>query len=287
MRPELVAWAARFGVPSWLVPSYWVLAGLAALVGAEWARRWAKRDGADVHAESAAHLWGYAGAMVGGFVYEGLRHAFDALRLHSASPLFAGGRAAYGGLLFGVLGAAIALHHRRVRLAGFFDRVTLAIGAAFVAVRTGCFLSGCDYGHVTAGPLGVRFPAWSAAAVDHTAHGWIPAGAASLPVHATQLYEVVVALIATAICWAMLRASQRRDGWVFATWMGLYAIGRFGIELMRADVSRGAYGGVSTAQWTSIAIVTAIVSTIGGVALRRWIDGDRARSAASVLITSQ
>jgi phosphatidylglycerol:prolipoprotein diacylglycerol transferase len=264
MRPDLLAWAAQHGVPVWLVPSYWVLAGLAALFGAEWHRRWAKRDRADADAEASAQVWGYVGALSGGFLYEMIRHLPSAISQGRGLAIFAGGRAAYGGLLFGLLFSAIALHRKRAWSFGFFDRVTLALGTAFIAVRTGCFLSGCDYGHVTAGPLGVRFPADSLAAADHLGHGWIPVGARSLPVHATQLYEVLVAILATAVCWAILRWRTERDGVAFATWMGLYAIGRFVLEFWRADLSRGHYASISTAQWTSIGIlvVLAVAATL-------------------------
>lgn len=269
MRPDLLAWADAHGVPVWLVPSYWVFAGLAALLGAEWTRRWAHRDGADAEAESQAHLWGYAGALSGGFLYEMLRHLPGALAAGRGSQLLTGGRAAYGGLLFGLLFSAIALKRRQAWSPGFFDRVTLALGTAFIAVRTGCFLSGCDYGHVTSAAVGVRFPAQSLAADDHLARGWIPEGARSLPVHATQLYEVAVATVATLACWSILRWRRARDGVAFATWMASYAVGRFLLECWRADATRGRYAGISTAQWTSLAILAAIAITLLSCKARR------------------
>lgn len=280
MRPDLLAWAAAHALPAWTVPTYWALAGLAALVGYFWALAWARRDRANIDAESAAHVWGCGAALAGGFVYEALRMVPEAIARHSLSPLLGGGRAAYGGLLFGMGTAAWVLWRRRAFSVGYFDRVVLAIGTAFVAVRTGCFLAGCDYGVPTAGPLGVRFPAFSLAAIEHTAHGWVPDGARSLPVHPTQLYEVAVAIVATLLVALLLRYRSARDGVAAATWLTVYACGRFGIELLRADESRGHYGWLSSAQWTSVAVGSAIVLIAVGLWARRFFP-ERSSDAAT------
>jgi len=147
-------------------------------------------------------------------------------------------------------------------------------GISYGFVRTGCFLAGCDYGKPTASALGVRFPAGSPAAVDHAAQGWVARGGESLPVHATQLYEAGVGVLAAAIASIWL-AKGKRDGRAFATFVVLYAVGRFFVEMLRGDGSRGTYGTVSTAQWVSIGLVVTVAALV-------WHAKREARQALAV-----
>jgi prolipoprotein diacylglyceryltransferase len=138
--------------------------------------------------------------------------------------------------------------------------VAVGTGLVFAAVRTGCFLAGCDYGRPTAGPLGVRFPPGSSAAIDHAARGYVPDGAESLPVHPTQLYEAGIGLVAAAVA-AIVLARRARSGAAFRAWLAVYAAGRFTIELLRGDADRGLYLGLSTAQWVSVSVLVALVAS--------------------------
>jgi len=78
------------------------------------------------------------------------------------------------------------------------------------------FRDGSNIGPPTASMRGVRFPAGSPAAIAHTAEGWIPIGAASLPVPPTELYESTLGLAATALaivpCIVLLRAEREARG---------------------------------------------------------------------------
>jgi prolipoprotein diacylglyceryltransferase len=258
MRPEFDRVFAAHGWPLWLVPDYFVLVALGSVIGAAIAHRLARRDGADAAAQSRALAVAYLCALLGGYVFEWIRAVPAALAADSLQPIAMSGRAAYGGLLGGMLGAAVYLRRARVPLGAFFDRVSVGTGIVFVFVRTGCFLEGCDYGRVTASGLGVRFPAGSLAAIDHASHGWIREGAASLPVHPTELYEAAVGALASLIAAFVLRR-RRRNGEGFAAWLVVYAIGRFATECLRGDIERGVYLARSSAQWVSLAIVLAVI----------------------------
>lgn len=254
MRPLVVAWLARNGVPAWVLPDYWQLAVMATLVGAVVALRIAARDGASVVHTARAIACAYLGALVGGYLFEAVRAAPAALAAHGWGPVLHPGRAAYGGLLGAI--AAAALYSRAVRepLEPFLDRVAIGVGLTFALVRTGCFLAGCDFGLPTGLPWGVRFPHGSLAALDHARRGFVPRGARSLPVHPTQLYEAALGLLGAAVAAVRLRRDRRRDGRVFATFLAIYAAGRFAIELVRGDQDRGTFLGLSTAQWVSIGV---------------------------------
>jgi phosphatidylglycerol:prolipoprotein diacylglycerol transferase len=278
MRPLLVAWLARHGLPVWLAPDYFQLASIATLVGSGLALHLAARDGASRRHTAYAIAAAYVGALIGGYLFEALRAVPAAVAAGSFRPALHPGRAAYGGLLFAVGAASLYLHRARQPLAPFFDRVAIGAGLTFALVRTGCFLAGCDYGLPTAHAWGVRFPPGSLAALDHARRGFVPHGASSLPVHPTELYEVAVGLLA-AILAAIPVLRGRRDGRAFATFLVTYAVGRFAIEFLRGDPDRGLALGLSTAQWVSVAIVAALV--VG--CARRWGVGRPALSVVGSL----
>ena len=257
MRPLVVAWLAAHRLPAWLAPDYFVLVALSTVAAAAIALRLVRTDGADRRPQVRAMLVAYVAALAGGYVVEGLRQVPAALAAASFGPIVHAGRAAYGGLLGAMLAVAVYLHFARQPLGAFFDRVAIGTGLVFAAVRTGCFLAGCDYGRVTASRFGVHFPPGSLAALDHAARGFVPAGARSLPVHPTELYEALLGLAAAAAAWWFLFRARRgrRDGRAFLAWLAVYAGGRFAIEFLRGDETRGVYLGLSTAQYISIGLL--------------------------------
>ncbi|XXT22037.1 prolipoprotein diacylglyceryl transferase family protein [Sorangium sp. So ce429] len=279
MSGAVMLWLERHGLPPWLSPTYAVMVAVAGLLGAMAFFWLVRRDEGDVAVEGRALLSGYVAALLGGHVFEALRAAPEALARGSWGPVLHAGRAAYGGLLAGVVVASLVLLRHRAPVRPFLDRLVPGLGITYACVRTGCFLAGCDYGRVTAGALGVRFPAGSPAAMDHAAAGWVPLGAPSLPVHPTQLYEAALGALASAIA-AVWLVRGHRDGRAFGTWLALYAAGRFGIELVRGDAGRGVYGGLSTAQLVSLALLLGLAA----VALRAR-RGRRASAAVPALLS--
>jgi prolipoprotein diacylglyceryltransferase len=272
MKPVALAWLARHGLPVWLLPDYFMLAAIAAIVGSMIALRLAARDGASRVHTARAIAYAYVASLVGGYVFEALRALPAAAAAGSWRPVVHAGRAAYGGLIAAVLASAGYLAAAGEPLEPFFDRVAIGSGLTFALVRTGCFLAGCDYGQPTPGIWGVRFPPGSLAALDHAHRGFVPRGAPSLPVHPTELYEAALGLLAAALA-AIPLARGRRDGRAFATFLAVYAVGRFAIELLRGDRDRGQALGLSTAQWVSVTILASLAAAW----LWRW----RRRTAAA------
>jgi phosphatidylglycerol:prolipoprotein diacylglycerol transferase len=277
MRPWIATWLLRHDLPAWLVPDYFKLVAIAALLGSALALRLAARDQASRLHTARAIACAYLGALAGGYVFEAARALPAAIASGSWRPVLHPGRAAYGGLLGAIVAAVLYLRATRQSIQSimqFFDRVAVGSGLTFALVRSGCFLAGCDYGLPTSHAWGVRFPPGSLAALDHARRGFIPPGAPSLPVHPTQLYEAALGLLAAALAAALTvlptsapTARGRHDGRAFAMFLAVYAAGRFAIEFLRGDQERGHALGLSTAQWISLAIVVALVSL--GVRSRR------------------
>ena len=109
MRPVVIAWLARHGLPAELFPDYFMLAAIAVVVGSLIALRLAKRDGASVVHTARAIACAYVAALAGGYVFEALRAVPAALAAGSWRPVTHAGRAAYGGLLAAILAAAAYL----------------------------------------------------------------------------------------------------------------------------------------------------------------------------------
>jgi phosphatidylglycerol:prolipoprotein diacylglycerol transferase len=258
--------------------SYGVLLGLSLIAGYQVAVRvGARKDG--LHEDTlggaylTAALCGIAGARLL-YVLEN-RERFE----ESGAAWFdvtSGGVTAYGGFLGGLIGAAGYLAVRRASLAAFADAAAPALALGTVLTRLGCYLYGCDFGT----PLGDgapgflkvlgTFPRWrheelgifgSPAFLHHVdVYGLGKDAAASLPVHPTQLYEALAALLLLGVTFAVLGGRRFRGQVVLVLAMG-YGAARFAFEYLRDDPERGAALGFSSAQLISLALVPACAAT--------------------------
>jgi phosphatidylglycerol:prolipoprotein diacylglycerol transferase len=169
----------------------------------------------------------------------------------------------YGGLIGGVLAYYLQIRSRKLPTATMYDATAPALMLAIALGRLGCFLVGDDYGVYTDGPLGIAFPQGippSTAGYLRSVGDSIPASIANntvVPVHPTQLYEVAITLILFALLW-QLGKRRLQPGQLFALFMGVYAVERFLIELLRAKGDRFVFG-LSTAQAISVLLVIGAV----------------------------
>lgn len=161
---------------------------------------------------------------------------FAAHPLHVFS-LWEGGLVFYGGFL----GAALAVvwHVRRKGLSPWdaADAIApgLALGQAFG--RLGCTFAGCCYGAACNLPWAITFH-------DPRRAGDAPLG---VPLHPTQLYEAIGNFALFTLLFVFLAPKRRFRGQLFATYLTLYPVLRFVVELFRAD-PRGSFGPLSTSQ---------------------------------------
>jgi len=168
--------------------------------------------------------------------------------------------------LYGLLLFALPLLFAYSRLAGIsfrrmLDLLALPAVLWLVVLRAGCFLAGCCWGEVTDWSVGVRFPVGSYAWAQQVAAGLItPDARSSLPVHPSQIYELVL-----VACWfAVLTRIEKRPvvpGTTAAVTLAGYTVLRFAIEFVRAD-SQIVVGGLSGTQLLSILLLLAAAATI-------------------------
>ncbi len=132
----------------------------------------------------------------------------DLTRIYSAGFQ---GFSLYGGLILALLAGALLSRAFRLPLWHLADSTVPALAAGIVLMRTGCFLNGCCFGTVTSLPWGVTFPMGSSAWAQQvlTGEGGVLGFAgATKPVHPTQLYEMIAALVLFGLALWLLR---RRD----------------------------------------------------------------------------
>jgi phosphatidylglycerol---prolipoprotein diacylglyceryl transferase len=115
----------------------------------------------------------------------------------------------YGGLVLAIAAGALLSRPLRLPLWRLADSAVPAMAAALVLMRTGCYLRGCCFGTVTSVPWGVAFPtgspAWSYQLVSGQS-GVLGFTGLVRPVHPTQIYELIAALLLCGVAlWLMPR----------------------------------------------------------------------------------
>ncbi|MFO0758263.1 MAG: prolipoprotein diacylglyceryl transferase family protein [Byssovorax sp.] len=171
------------------------------------------------------------------------------------AKFWAGGLTYYGGFIGASVMAVYLLRRDRfpfwkaADMAGF----TVPLGLGFG--RMGCLLAGCCFGTRTSSALGMAFPPHSPASEAHfKAHTLASAGEWSYAVHPTQIYESAMSLGIAAFCLLWVHGRKRYDGQVFVSFLGLYAIGRFVLEMLRDD-DRGGLLALSTSQLIGVGVL--------------------------------
>ncbi len=117
-----------------------------------------------------------------------------------------------GGLILAVITAALLALLLRLPLWRLADGAVPAVAAGIVLMRAGCLLNGCCFGTVTSLPWGVTYPAGSQAWAWQTVTGRSGLlGFAGLvkPVHPTQVYEMIAAVVLCTLAVWLLRRSRQ------------------------------------------------------------------------------
>lgn len=165
---------------------------------------------------------------------------FDTLIKDPISVLKSNGFVVYGGIIGGILAAAIYLKWKKCNFWNYFDIVLPSVAVAQGFGRIGCFLAGCCYGREMDSCIGIAF----------TNSRFAPNHVKLIP---TQLISSAgMFFIAVVLLWFLKRA--KKPGQTGALYLILYSIGRFGVEFLRNDF-RGEIGPFSTSQFISVLIL--------------------------------
>jgi phosphatidylglycerol:prolipoprotein diacylglycerol transferase len=215
-----------------------VLAALGVYTGARIAMRAARDEGLDGQVLADFAVWG----VVAGVVFGHLVHLFfyHPEELREPWRIFAvwEGLSSFGGLLGGVIAAAVFFRRRRIRLHDYSDALALGIAPGWGIARLGCFAIHDHPGVRTDFPLAVAFP-----------------GGAR---HDLGLYDAIALFAIAAVLFALRRSDLLR-GRLLAVLALLYGLQRFFLDFLRGypgdvEYPDARYLGLTPAQYFCIAL---------------------------------
>jgi phosphatidylglycerol:prolipoprotein diacylglycerol transferase len=228
--------------------SYGLLLAIAYLGGLQMALVRARARGLDAAKVMDLGIWIIISALVGAkamlLVVEWDHYSRNPRELLSLAQ---SGGVFYGGLILAVIVALWYLRRHKLPMWTTCDVFAPGIALGHVIGRLGCFLAGCCYGKPANAPWAVTFTDPFAAANVGTP--------LNTPLHPTQLYESGAELLILGFLLWFERKGRRFPGRTFWTYMLVYAISRFVIEMYRGDPRGTAFWGLSTSQFISVVLV--------------------------------
>ncbi|MBT3250260.1 MAG: prolipoprotein diacylglyceryl transferase [Candidatus Marinimicrobia bacterium] len=162
---------------------------------------------------------------------------FNLSRIADGIQNFGAGMVFYGGFIGGVFAVTLFIRKQKLNWKSVADWMVPYLVLGHSIGRIGCFLVGDDYGKATDLPWGIAFP-----------NGAPPV---HIPVHPTQLYEMIAYLIIFFIL-SNRRFKKLFQGEIMYMYMVLVGIARFFVEIIRLNPK---YFYLSGAQWISIILI--------------------------------
>jgi phosphatidylglycerol:prolipoprotein diacylglycerol transferase len=241
------------------LPSYGVMLATAVVVAL-----WTLRIRADSSGMDGTHLvdfglwlviWALIGAKLLLVLVELPRYLRDPASL--LGTLRAGG-VFLGGFVAAVIAAIILLRRYKLPALQSFDVLSPSLALGHAIGRMGCLLAGCCWGASCDLPWAITYTS--------------PIAAQNLgtplhqPLHPFPIYSGLFNF-GLYVALATLYKKRPAAGRVFATYLVVYGIGRFFLELTRGDAVRGFVldGVLSTSQFISLALI------LIGAGLHLWI----------------
>ncbi len=237
------------------IQSFGVLTALGVLIAVWLSGRAARRMGKDPQVVVDFAVVGIlAGVVLGHLVHVSLYHPREGREaLEILGSCFSGrgcrgiggvlriweGLSSMGGLVGGILAAAIWFRRKRIPFADYSDAFALGIAPGWGVARVGCFTV---HDHP-----GVRTDFFLAVDVK------------GVPRHDLGLYEAILLFSLAAVLWTLHRRGVLRRR-LLALLALLYGVARFFLDFLRArpedyDYADGRIGGLTAAQYIAVALV--------------------------------
>lgn len=206
-------------------------------------RRWAARGGERGVVYDIA-LWAVPFGLIGGRLY----HLMTDWRTYfgdgGAGPVAAlriwdGGLGIWGAVALGGVGAWIGCRRRGIPLPAFGDAIAPGIVLAQAIGRLGNYFNQELYGRETTLPWGMEifYRRDPSGIIDvHSLNG-VSTGQIAAVVHPTFLYELIWNVLVFVVLIIVDRRFKIGHGRLFALYVALYSVGRFGVELLRDDTA--------------------------------------------------
>jgi phosphatidylglycerol---prolipoprotein diacylglyceryl transferase len=235
-----------FSVGPFTIYSYGVLLAASYLLGLRLAMWRAKKWGLDANRVLDLGIYIIIAALVGAKLLL-LVVDFDQFsRPQELLTLARSGGVFYGGLLVAVAVAFWYIARHKMPFWTTCDVFAPGIALGHVTGRLGCLAAGCCYGKPTDMPWAIVFTNPLAQANVGTPLG--------IPLHPTQIYEAGAALVILGLLLATEHRGRRFPGRTFWSYMFLYAVSRYIIEIYRGDPRGTVLDIFSTSQFISIVL---------------------------------
>jgi prolipoprotein diacylglyceryl transferase len=225
-------------------------------------RRWEARGGERGVIYDIA-LWAVPFGLVGGRIYHVLTDwptyfGAGGAGLWAAFRVWDGGLGIWGAVALGGVGAWIGCKRRGIPLPAFGDAVAPGIILAQAIGRLGNYFNQELFGRSTDLPWGLEIYERRDAAGFRDSINGVSTGELVGVVHPTFLYELLWNVLIFALLIWVDRRYKLGHGRVFALYVAGYCLGRFWIELMRADTAT-LIAGIRVNSFTSTFIFIAAV----------------------------
>ncbi|MCX7732603.1 MAG: prolipoprotein diacylglyceryl transferase [candidate division WOR-3 bacterium] len=208
--------------------SYGVMLFISFVLGIMIVERRAQRFGVEPKKITDLALWVLLAVVLGSrlfyvaFHWDEFRNDLVGIIRFWGNPPGLSGLMFYGGFLGAFIAGLVFVGLNRLPLLKMLDAVApaLVLGEGFT--RIGCFLNGCCFGKPTACPLGMVFPAGSAAGAQFP----------NQTIHPTQLYSSLAGFVLFGVA-LLLERRKLKPGVLFGIILLLYSLFRFGIDFVR------------------------------------------------------
>ncbi|MFQ2842938.1 prolipoprotein diacylglyceryl transferase [Mycobacterium sp. TY813] len=222
--------------------AFFIITGiLVALLIAD--RRWVARGGQRGVVYDIA-LWMVPFGLIGGRLYHlatdwqtywGPGGAGTAAALR----IWDGGLGIWGAVALGAVGAWIGCRRREIPLPAFLDAVAPGVVLAQAIGRLGNYFNQELYGRETTVPWGLEifYRRDPAGYVDVHSLDGVSTGQVALVVQPTFLYELIWNLVVFGLLLLLDRRLTLGHARLFASYVALYCVGRFAVELLRDDTA--------------------------------------------------
>jgi phosphatidylglycerol---prolipoprotein diacylglyceryl transferase len=236
-----------FSIGPVTVYTYGVLLAASYLLGLRLAMSRAKARGLDHNRVLDLGIYIIIAALIGAKLLL-LVVEFDQFRNNPADiwSLARSGGVFYGGLILAVAVAFWYIARHQLPFWTTCDVFAPGIALGHVTGRLGCLAAGCCYGKPTDVPWAIIFTSPLAQANVGTPLG--------VPLHPTQIYEAAAELLILIFLLATEKKGRYFPGRTFWSYMFLYALSRYIIEIYRGDPRGMVFGVMSTSQFISVVL---------------------------------
>ncbi|HUJ73144.1 MAG TPA: prolipoprotein diacylglyceryl transferase [Verrucomicrobiae bacterium] len=231
------------------IHTYGVFLAIGCIVGLAVAARRARREGIDPERIADLGAWLIVAGMLGGKLFHIIFFWDDFIAGWRAEGLrsLREGFVFYGGFIAGSLAAVVYARRKQLPVGKLADILAPSVALGHAFGRLGCFFNGCCFGRACTLPWAVRFPP--------------PHVMAGIPVHPTELYEVLGNLVIFAGLSAFFR-HRRFEGQIWWLYVLSYGVLRFVVDFFRGDYATYYFGVLTIGQLVAMAMIVVAATAL-------------------------